>query len=70
MLFYNVMMILDNKKQVQVYANDMIPKTAPKEYWLAQPALYERKVVKIKDRCTDHYVYVELEEVIPESLLQ
>lgn len=60
MLFHKLLGILDEKKQIQVYTEDGFTKTLSKEEWERETDFFMIQVIKVKDRPTDRYVYVEI----------
>lgn len=62
MLLKDLLNILDGKKQIQMYYEDGTTSNAlSKEEWLKFDKLGCRSVLKVKNRPTDRYVFIELE---------
>lgn len=60
MLFRKLLEILDGEKQVQVYAENGFNKTLPKAEWEKDGQFADCQVLKVKNRPTDRYVFIEL----------
>lgn len=63
MLFKEILMALHTSgKRIQVYSRTMVPITRSFEEWNLAIEYHDRRVVKVKSRQWDLYIYVELEE--------
>ena len=58
--FGDIINILGDEKQIQVYSEGGMAETKPKESWMSDTNISEKRVIKIKDRPTDLYTYVEI----------
>lgn len=61
MLFQKLLRILDEDKEIQVYSKNGFSETLTKEEWEKDGRYANCRVLKVKNRPTDRYVYIELD---------
>lgn len=63
MLFQRLLGVLDENKEIQVYTKNGFSETLTKEEWEKDDRYADCRVLKVKNRPTDRYIYIELEIV-------